>query len=201
MDGIDYMVELLKNEEDQITIIVLGPLSTIAKALQKNPEIQKSIKQLIWMGGALNVQGNVFYVGHDGSAEWNAFWDPESVSYIWNSSIQIVLTPLDITNQVPLTSSFIKQLARQRSYKLSELAGNCYALIAFQPYYFWDVLTSSYLGNSTMFTIKEWETSVIVKGQSQGRIKEEKGKRKILSLDQVDLNQFYMYILEQWKYL
>ncbi len=166
--GVDYMIQLLKQHgspEDKVVLLVLGPLTTVAEALNKAPEIEPLIREIVWMGGALNTSGNVAYVGHDGSAEWNgnnsslndtflAFWDPYAVDRVWKSSIPIILTPLDITNNVPLTPQFLKILAKQRSYPLSDFAGNCYALVAVQAYYFWDVLCTAYVGKPEYFTVR-----------------------------------------------
>jgi purine nucleosidase len=59
------------------------------------------------MGGALRVPGNVYVpdlpsgtAPVDGTAEWNAFWDPSALGVVWGSSVPLVITPLDATNQV-----------------------------------------------------------------------------------------------------
>jgi inosine-uridine nucleoside N-ribohydrolase len=53
------------------------------------------------MGGALRVAGNVYgQPSSDGSAEWNAFWDPPAVGVVFNSSVPLTLVPLDGTNKV-----------------------------------------------------------------------------------------------------
>ena len=71
-----------------------GPLSNLAYALQREGEdLVSKIKAVWWMGGALHVTGNV-YPGDmpygsrtvDGSAEWNAFWDPAALEMVWGSA-------------------------------------------------------------------------------------------------------------------
>ena len=71
-----------------------GPLSNLAYALQREGEaLVSKIKAVWWMGGALHVAGNV-YPGDmpygsktvDGSAEWNAFWDPVALGVVWGSA-------------------------------------------------------------------------------------------------------------------
>lgn len=196
--GQDYMVRVLREAPEPITLLMTGPLTTLSAALQTAPEIEKKVKEILWMGGALNVNGNVRDSGHDGAAEWNVYWDPIAAHHIWQTDIPIVMCPLDITNNVPVTVRFMDQLGRQHKHKLSDLAGQCYALVAHQPYYFWDVLTTAYLSRRDLFTVREWETELIPTGSSQGRTKVKPGGRKVQAMHTVDTEKFYDYILSQW---
>ena len=195
------MVRVLRQASEPVTLMVTGPLTTVAVALDMQPEIEAKIKQIVWMGGALNVPGNVeksIEAGQDGSAEWNAYWDPVSAQRVWQTQIPILLCPLDLTNNVPVTSELVLQLGRQRRYPLSDLAGQCYALVIPQDYYFWDVLATAYLAHPEFYELREWETVIVTTGPSQGRTKVEPGGRKIWAMDQVDKSRFYAYILQQW---
>lgn len=199
--GQDFIVRMLREASEPVTLMVTGPLTTVATALDAAPDIESKIKEIIWMGGALNVPGNVeksIEAGHDGSAEWNVYWDPVSAQRVWQTQIPIVMCPLDITNNVPVTSEFVRQLAKQRLYPLSDLAGQCYALVIPQDYYFWDLLATAYLAHSDFYTLREWETAIITTGRSQGRTKVQSGGRKIQAMDKVDTERFYAYILQQW---
>jgi purine nucleosidase len=57
--GHDFMVGVLASAGEPVTLMVTGPLTTVAVALEKAPEIEAKIKKIVWMGGALNVAGNV----------------------------------------------------------------------------------------------------------------------------------------------
>ena len=106
--GQDFMVRVLREATEPVTLLITGPLTNLAFALDTAPEIESHIKELIWMGGALEVPGNVekaLESGQDGSAEWNAYWDPIAVDRVWKSSIPIVLCSLDITNTCLLYTS------------------------------------------------------------------------------------------------
>ena len=145
-----FMVKVLQEAIEPVTLMVTGPLTTVATALEIAPEIETKIKEIVWMGGALNVSGNVekvFAPEHDGSAEWNVYWDPIGANRIWQTQIPLVLCTLDITNTVPVTSDFIRKLTKQRRYPLSDLAGLCYALAMPQNYYCWDILATAYLAH------------------------------------------------------
>ncbi|MEL4898665.1 nucleoside hydrolase [Crocosphaera sp. Alani8] len=200
--GQQFMVETLQGASEAVTLMVTGPLTTVAAALERDRSIESKIKEIVWMGGALNVSGNVekeFAPEHDGSAEWNAYWDAIAVHRVWQSNIPLVICPLDITNTVPVTPQFIRKLAQQRQYQLSDLAGLCYALAIPQDYYCWDVLATAYLHCSDLFSLKSWSTEVIITGSSQGRIKVVEKGRNILAMDRIDKDQFYKYILKQWS--
>ena len=200
--GQKFIARLLREAPEPVTLLETGPLTTVAEALDLDPSIESKIKRLVWMGGALNAPGNIDKIiegGQDASAEWNVYWDPFAADRIWRTSIPIVLCPLDITNHVPITSEFVMKLCRQRRYPLSDLAGMCYALVTHQDYFAWDVLTTAYLGRPEMFQLREWETVIVTEGPSQGRTLVQPGGRKIMALDQVDLEQFYEYIFRQWS--
>jgi len=198
--GQDFMIQVLREASNPVTLMVTGPLTTVAVALEKAPDIEAKIHQIVWMGGALNVPGNVeksLEPGQDGSAEWNVYWDSISAARVWQTQIEIIMCPLDLTNNVPVTSELVQKMGRQRHYPISDLAGQCYALVIPQDYYFWDVLATAYLGHPE-FYLREWETEIITTGVSQGRTKVVSGGRKIYAMDKVDKDAFYAYILQQW---
>lgn len=201
VSGQDFIVSALKAAPAPVTLMVTGPLTTVAVALDTAPEITAKIEKIVWMGGALNVAGNVeksLESGQDGSAEWNAYWDPFSVARVWETQIEIIICPLDLTNTVPVTSELVYKMGKQRHYPLSDLAGQCYALVIPQDYYFWDVLATAYLAHPEFYKLREWETEIITTGLSQGRTKISPGGRKIKAMDKVDNASFYAYILQQW---
>ncbi|WP_437756292.1 nucleoside hydrolase [Sorangium sp. So ce1389] len=200
--GQAFMASALRAAPEPVTLLVTGPLTTVSAALDIDPRIERNIREIVWMGGALNVRGNVeraIESGQDGSAEWNVYWDPIAADRIWKTAVPIILCPLDITNLVPVTQAFFRRLCGQRRYPLSDLAGACYALASHQDYFAWDVLTTSYLGKPEMFTIRAWETEIVTEGPSQGRTRVVPGGRPVQALDQVDLEQFYGYLLSQWS--
>ncbi|MHC5832171.1 MAG: nucleoside hydrolase, partial [Nostoc sp.] len=84
--GQDFMIKVLQEASSPVTLMVTGPLTTVAVALDKAPEIEAKIHKIVWMGGALNVSGNVeksLEPGQDGSAEWNVYWDAISAARVW----------------------------------------------------------------------------------------------------------------------
>ena len=131
---------------DKVTMLMTGPCSHLTQAMSQEPSVKAHIQQLIWMGGAVDVQGNVAMHNHDKSAEWNAFWDPQQSAKLFESGITIKLIGLDATNYLPVDMQFLAQLAAQRHFPISDLAGQFWATTVNSipsyeyRYYMWDVL-------------------------------------------------------------
>jgi purine nucleosidase len=106
--GVDFLVETLRAAEaGTITVCALGPLTNIAMALVKAPEITERIGELVVMGGACFELGNV-----TPAAEFNIHVDPQAAAIVLDSGIPITMIPLDVTHQVLTTP---KRLAAVRA--------------------------------------------------------------------------------------
>jgi purine nucleosidase len=97
--GVDFLIETLRTAEPgSITICCLGPLTNIAVALAKAPEIAGIIGELVVMGGACFELGNV-----TPAAEFNIHVDPHAAALVIDSGISITMVPLDVTHQLLTT--------------------------------------------------------------------------------------------------
>jgi purine nucleosidase len=199
--GHEFIARILREAPEPLTVLVTGPVTNLAAALAREPDLVAKIEEVVWMGGALRVEGNVRDYEHDSSAEWNAYWDPPATRSLWDSPASITLFPLDATNHVPVTRDFLQRLARQRRYPLSDLAGQCWALtLGAIPnyeyiYYMWDTLTTGYLGAPQLISFREVQTEAIAVGPSAGRIREVANGRLIRAADEVDVEGFLDYVL------
>lgn len=204
--GHKFLARKLKEANRPLTVLITGPVTNLAAALTAAPELASKIEEVVWMGGALNVPGNVRDYEHDGSAEWNAYWDPPATYNLWQSEAPITLFALDATNDVPVTMEFLHRLAKQRQYPLSDLAGQCWALTvgtipAYEyVYHMWDTLTTGYLGAPQFITLRPARSQVIPHGPGAGRITEvSEGGRLIQAADKVDVDGFLNYVLELFR--
>lgn len=140
------MVEKIKAADGPTTLVMTGPLTDLARALDVDPGIEGRIERLYWMGGSLDGHGNVVEPGFDGTAEWNAFWDPEAVARVWASRVPITMVGLESTEEIPLNEDLRDHFAQLRRYPAIDLIGQGYALVihagAGSVYYLWDVLTT-----------------------------------------------------------
>ncbi|KND03854.1 uncharacterized protein SPPG_01308 [Spizellomyces punctatus DAOM BR117] len=89
----DEIIHQLQSHPDKtITILALGPLSNVARAMQKAPETMKKVKHIISMGGAINHPGNITPV-----SEFNWFADGLAAHLVIASSLPVRVLPLDVT--------------------------------------------------------------------------------------------------------
>lgn len=200
--GHEFLARKLREASEPLTVLITGPVSNLAAALVAEPDLATKIEEVIWMGGALQVDGNVRDYEHDGSTEWNAYWDPPATHQLWQSQAPLTLFSLDATNKVPVRMEFLHRLAQQRRYPLSDLAGQIWAMtVGTIPgheytYHMWDTLTTGYLGAPEFITLRAAHTEAIPTGPSAGRIKEvTEGGRAIQVADNVDVAGFFNYIL------
>jgi purine nucleosidase len=82
--AVDALIETVKANPGEITLVTLGPLTNIATALTRAPEIAKLIPRCVIMGGAANVVGNV-----TPAAEYNIWVDPEAASIVFHSGMNM----------------------------------------------------------------------------------------------------------------
>ena len=73
MPAHEHLIETLRKKEDPTTLVFIGPLTDLARALDQAPDIEEKIEKLVWMGGTFLEVGNVEEPEHDGTAEWNVF--------------------------------------------------------------------------------------------------------------------------------
>jgi purine nucleosidase len=104
--GVDFLVEtLLASEPGTITLCALAPLTNIAMALVKAPDITGKIRELVVMGGACFELGNV-----TPAAEFNMHVDPHAAAIVLDSGIPITMIPLDVTHQLVSTPARLAAL-------------------------------------------------------------------------------------------
>ena len=83
-----HLIETLLQTEGKTTLLFTGPLTDLARALYETPIIEDKIERLVWMGGTFLTAGNVHEPEHDGTSEWNSFWDPEAVARVWDAKLK-----------------------------------------------------------------------------------------------------------------
>jgi purine nucleosidase len=104
--GVDFLIETLRRApQGGVTLCALGPLTDIAVALVKAPEIAGLVRELVIMGGAGFELGNV-----TPAAEFNFFVDPHAARLVLESGMPITIVPLDVTHRVLSTRPRIAAL-------------------------------------------------------------------------------------------
>jgi len=97
--AVDFIIDTLRaRPPGAITLCALGPLSNIATALLRAPDIAPRIRQIVLMGGAYFEVGNI-----TPTAEFNIYVDPEAADIVFKSGIPLVVLPLDVTHKALVT--------------------------------------------------------------------------------------------------
>lgn len=102
--AVDFLIETLRAEPPgAVTLCPLGPLTNIATALQRAPDIAPKIAEIVLMGGAYFEVGNT-----TPAAEFNIHVDPQAAEIVFKSGIPLVVMPLDVTHKVLTTRARVE---------------------------------------------------------------------------------------------
>lgn len=171
----ERIVEIARASKEPVTILAIGPITNVALAILLEPELKHFIKQIIFMGGAVHVPGNMTPV-----ASFNVVADPEAAQIVYRSSIPVVQIGLDICNRfsfrmedfdelarrdIPMTR-FICQMVQFRLRQIGETKSESVARtdsIALN-----DVAATAYLMNPGWFTTEMVAGDVETAGQCAG---------------------------------
>ena len=97
--AVDFIIETLRsNDAGTVTLCPLGPLTNIAAAMTKAPDIVDRIEEIVLMGGAYFEVGNV-----TPAAEFNIYVDPEAAKIVFDSGAPLTVMPLDVTHKALVT--------------------------------------------------------------------------------------------------
>ncbi|WP_404863020.1 nucleoside hydrolase [Georhizobium sp. MAB10] len=116
--AVDFIIRtLLAEETGTVTLCALGPLTNLALALQKAPEIAGRIAEIVLMGGGFFEGGNI-----TPAAEFNIYVDPEAADVVFRAGVPIVMMPLDVTHKVLTTRARTEAIAALPSKATRALA-------------------------------------------------------------------------------
>jgi inosine-uridine nucleoside N-ribohydrolase len=109
-DVVDVLADWL---EPGVVLVPTGPLTNVARLLQRHPQ---AAERIVWMGGAV-AEGNV-----TPAAEFNAFVDPEAAAAVFDSGIDLTMIGLDITHKALFDSTHAERLRGAGKAGKAELA-------------------------------------------------------------------------------
>lgn len=115
--GVDFFIDAAHKYGKDLIIIPTGPMTNLAAALKKDPEIAHLIGNVTFMGGALTVDGNV-----TPAAEANINQDPKAADEVFKSDLPLTMVGLDVTLRTLLTKNETQQWR-----ELGTKAGKAYA--------------------------------------------------------------------------
>lgn len=107
--AIDVLIDQARTSPGELTLVTLGPLTNLALALRKAPDIAGLYKRVVMMIGAADGQGNV-----TPAAEFNVYVDPEAADIVFRSGMPLEMVGWDVSRKdAVLTRSDSEVIARQ----------------------------------------------------------------------------------------
>lgn len=181
----DYLLKRLLDAAHPVQVLTLGPLTNLAEVFSNTPRAARTGRQLVILGGAVRVSGDLgeaasLHTGSD-SAEWNMFIDPAAAKIVFTSGAPIRLVPLDATQQVPIDMALFEQFKVHAETPLAKfvtevLSANHDEIR--QGYYFArDPLAAVALTNPLTLTFRPLAIAMSDKPEESGRTLELKSHR------------------------
>ena len=103
----DGLFEAAKRYAGKLELITLGPVTNVAIALAKHPELATLLHRVVMMGGSAT-RGN-----RTPCAEYNIFADPEAAQAVFRSGVPIVMCGLEVTEQAQLCPDELAAIAER----------------------------------------------------------------------------------------
>lgn len=103
--AIDFIYGMASKYQGELVLAPIGPLTNIAMAIKKYPDIKNKIQKIVLMGGWFTNE----------VAEWNILCDPESADIVFSSGIEIYAVGLDVTLQCPFEKELLTKLSNKKA--------------------------------------------------------------------------------------
>ena len=104
MHAVDFLIETLRREPaGSVTLCPLGPLTNIATAFRRAPDIVPRVARIVLMGGAYFEVGNI-----TPAAEFNIYVDPEAAKLVFGAGAPLTVLPLDVTHKALATADRVQ---------------------------------------------------------------------------------------------
>jgi inosine-uridine nucleoside N-ribohydrolase len=119
-----FIVKTVLENPNEVTLVAIGPLGNLARALALEPRIAKLVNKVVIMGGTVLETGNVSPV-----AEANIYNDPHAADTVFSADWQVHMVGLDVTHKVTMHDE-LQQRVRDSNPKFGEFlyqAGRFYA--------------------------------------------------------------------------
>jgi pyrimidine-specific ribonucleoside hydrolase len=185
-----------------VTLLALGPLTNLAEALERHPDLAGELAAIYVMGGALDVPGNLREGGVDNAvAEWNSYIDPIAAERVFASSVPLALVPLDATDGAPVSRDLLRRLERDQGTAEARLAHQLLDaqrdLLLDGGLYVWDAVAAALMLDAGL---GEWGSTglraVTTAGPELGRVLADDGRPAARVATAVDRARFEHVLVE-----
>lgn len=199
--AVDYIINLVKQRPHEITIIAVGPLTNVALAVQKAPEIVSLVKDVVIMGGAVFTAGNTTPY-----SEANVFADPEAAEYVFSSGLPVTVVGLDVTMQTLLPNAVLddwRASGREVSRYFADMTS--FYMQAYETFHpgiggcaLHDPLAVGVVIDPSFVKKEKWSVKVVLEGEETGRtVALAEGEPKIQVCTYVEADMFLNHFLSR----
>ena len=168
MSAVEFLRDRISASPGELTVIAIGPLTNVAAALDGRPDIADAIAEIIVMGGAVGVPGNI--TPH---AEFNIHEDPWAANAVFESGVPVTLVGLDVTHQTFMHRRDGPQWfgGESKSAQLGNriLADRFQELDCFDEFHLHDPLALAAAIEPDILSCRTASVSVVTDGEERGR--------------------------------
>jgi purine nucleosidase len=166
--GVDFIIDTLRREPPgTVTLVPVGPLTNIATALDRAPDIASRIARIVLMGGAYFEVGNI-----TPAAEFNIYVDPEAARIVFRSGVPLTVVPLDVTHKALTSAAWLDTMRGLGTPVGRAVAGWCNFFERFDKEKYGalgaplhDPCTVAWLLNPGLFTGREINVEIELQGE------------------------------------
>lgn len=182
----DYLLKRLLDAAHPVEVLTLGPLTNLAEVFSHTPRAAHTGRELVILGGAVRVSGNLgdggVFKTDNVSAEWNIFIDPAAAKIVFASGAPIRLIPLDATQRVPIDMALFEQFKSRANTPLATFVARVLStnhdLIRQGFYFAWDPLAAVAVANPAVVTFSPLAIEISDKPEESGRTVEIKTRNR-----------------------
>ena len=165
--AVDMIIEKITKNSRRVILVPIGPLTNIANAITKEPDLVNHIREIVLMGGAYGI--TPYGIGNSTPvAEYNIYTDPEAAKVVFKSGIKITAVGLDITTdpKAMLTQSDFAKIKNgntreaEIALRILEKVMKTRNSIAVN-----DAMTIAYLMSPNLFKVKKYRVDIETKGE------------------------------------
>ncbi len=165
-----FIIDTVRENPGEVTLIAVGRMTNLALAVQADPEIAGLVKEVIVMGGAFDVNGNV-----TPAAEANIHGDPEAADLIFITPWKVTIVGLDVTMKTIMSSQYLAEMvaAGDKSVKLLSDLSQYYIdfyrnRVGIDGMAVHDSTACVYLVRPDLFTVRSGPVRVVCGGLADG---------------------------------
>ena len=161
----DALIAAIRRHPGEITLLAIAPLTNVATALLRAPDIAAQIKEIILMGGSTD-QGN-----HTAAAEFNIYADPEAADVVFRSGVPLRMFGLNLCRQLAVTGAEVAQVREVGTQRSDWLAGYLEGYLRIRsadgsvPMPMYDPVVALYLRWPELFEFKPAHVAIELNGR------------------------------------